>query len=285
MAASYPTSIKSFLTYQDQPPGPTSIVPDPTNPGATVDLTIDRAKATNEIHDEVIAMETAIGLGTQATIVIPGTRTMGAEINALYNGKAWGRVDPNNNAIYPNVMPTHNHPHNQLSGKNADDHPQYMRVDGTRGFTNPVNGQWATAMNDLVTLAQVESAGYLNYNQVQSVIEETILAETPYPVRGPYPQPWPQRYRMTGGVSSGYTDSNGMLRVDYSDANFVGVLTFVYMKLPFPGRSAYGYVYQYEEDQLVLFEVDNQGAWIIFTEDIVVDRQAWVAMVWMVVGV
>ena len=285
MAASYPLSIKSFLTYQDQPPGSTSVVPDPNNPGQTIDLTIDRAFITNEIHDEVISMEQNIGTGPAATIVIPGTRTMGAEINALYNGKANGRVDPSNNAIYATAVPSHNHMHTELSALGADDHPQYMRVDGTRGFSAAVGGQPATASNHLATLGQVQAQNWLNSAEVQYAIDAQIVAESAHPVRGPAPQPYPWRYRMTGGYFWGQSDANGLIRIDFSRAGFIGILSLVYMKMPFPGASAYGYVYQYEEDQLVLIEVDNSGATIQFTEDIVVDRQAYVSMCWMVVGV
>ena len=277
MPASYPTSIKSFLTYYDQPADPTKV-----DPITGIDLTIDRAMVTNEIHDEVLAMERNIGVGAQATIVIPGIRTMGGEINALFNGKANGRVDPANNAIYPLQLPTHNHTHAEMSGRGADDHPQYMRVDGARGFSAPCAGQPATAANQLTTLGQVQGQGWLNYNQVEFAIWVTVTENRPHLCQG---FPGLQRYRMTGGFFGGQTDVNGLVRIDYSSAQFHGILSLVYMKMPFPGPSAYGYTFQYEEDQLVLLEVDNSGATIQFIEDIVVDRQAYVAMCWMVVGV
>ena len=286
MPASYPVSIKSFLTYQDQP-GSNNIIQDPDKPpGQTVDLTIDRAKATNEIHDEIIAMEQTIGaVGRTNFAMIPGLTTMGSEIEFLFNGKSPGRVDPSNNVIYPLPTPSHNHFHHQLSGLGADVHPQYMRVDGSRGFSAPVSGQPGSAMNDLATLGQVQGMDYLNYSQVEFVVYTTVRSEADYPVIGPYPQVAPLRYRMTGGCLNGRTDSNGWIRIDYSAANFIGILTVVYMKLPFSGTSLSGYTYQYEEDQLLLMEIDNQGAWIQFTEDIVVDRQATVALTWLVVGV
>jgi hypothetical protein len=90
---------------------------------------------------------------------------------------------------------------------------------------------------------------------------------------------------MTGGHFIGRTDANGNIRVDYSSAHFIGILTFVFMKLPFSGSSASGYTYQYKEDQLLLQSIDNQGCWIRFAEDMVVDRQANVALTWLVVGV
>jgi hypothetical protein len=287
MPASYPASIKSFLTYQDQPGQPGHIVSDPEKPGqlppATVDLTIDRARITNEIHEEIIAMEQNLGLRSDWGKYYG--LSIGKNIDALFNGKANGHPDPTNNAIYPLPPPSHNHIHAELSNKNADDHPQYMRVDGARGFTQPVAGQWATALNHLVPLAQAQSANFVTYNQVEFLIWTTVSENCPYPIAGP--QWTAQRYRMTGGVTSGYTNSNGMLRVDYSAANFGGILTFVFMKMPFPGGSiAYpgAYTYRYEEDQLLLYEVDNNGAWITFQEDLTVDRQALVALCWIVMG-
>ena len=285
MAASYPLSLKSFLTVQDQP-GTNPIVPDPDKPGSTVDLTIDRARITDEIHDEIIAIEQAIGPtgGGNSVTVIPGTTTLGAEINALFNGKSPGRIDPSNNAIYPLPTPSHNHFHSQLSGLDADDHTQYMRVDGARGFNSPVSGQPGSAMNHLATLGQVQGMEYLNYNQVEFVVYTTVRSEANYPCVGFAPQVSPLRYRMTGGYFSGRTDSNGLVRVDYSAAGFIGILTFVYMKMPYTGSNS-GYIYQYEDDQLLLQTVDNQGSWLQFAEGITVDRQANVALSWMVVGV
>jgi len=43
--------------------------------------------------------------------------------------------------------------------------------------------------------------------------------------------------------------------------------------------------FQYEEDQLILLAYDTRGAWIQFIEDIVVDRQAAVAMTWVALGI
>jgi hypothetical protein len=280
MPASYSASIKSFLTYQDQP-GVNNIVPDPSNPGQTVDLTIDRAKITNEIHDEVVAIESTMGV-TGGKALIPGISQFGRDIAYLYNNKSAGRVDPSNNAIYPTPPPSHNHVHAYLSGNSADVHPQYVRVDGRRGFSAQVSAPSATNGSQLTTLSQVQNAGYLNSPQVHSAIQSALNAKSAHPVTGPAPQ----RYRMTGGYFYGPSDSNGMIWIDYSAANFAGILSLVFMKNPFPGESMLGwYTYQYEEDQLLLQSISNRGAMVQFIEDIVVDRSANVALTWMVVGV
>ena len=282
MAASYPSSIKSFLTYQDQPGNANHIVPDPSNPSSTIDLTIDRAKITNEIHDEVIAMEQNMGITGAKVTVVPGTTTMGQEIRYLYNNKSSGRIDTSNNAIYPTPPPSHNHVHAQLSGNNADVHTQYVRADGARGFSAAVRGKNATAGNHLATLSQAQGAGYLTAPQVRSIIQSTLNGKSAHPITGPAPQ----RYRMTGGRFYGLTDANGNAWIDFSAARFSGLLTFVFMKNPFPGESMLGwYTFQYMEDQLTLLSLSNQGAMIQFIEDIVVDRQAYVALTWMAVGV
>lgn len=272
MAASYPISIKSFLTYQNQPGDNNHVVSDPSNPAQTVDLTYDRAKITNEIHDEVIAIEKIMGM-------VP-SRPMSSAILDLYYNKSPGIADPVTRVVPPDPPPSHNHVHAQTAGRDADDHPQYMRVDGARGFSAPVSAPDAWGGNHLVTLHQGQASG-LNSAQVNSIIQSTLANASSYPMTGPANQ----RYRMTGGFLYGYTNSSGNIYVDYSAANFAGILTFVYVKNPHPGTSRFGYKYQYQEDQLALTSISNRGAWIQFIEDIVVDRLAHVALTWMVVGV
>jgi len=275
MAASYPTSIKSFLTYQNQPGDNNHIVPDPNNPTQPIDLTIDRAKVTNEIHDEITAIEKTMG-------VLPFQQPMGGAIVDLFYNKSPGIADPITGAVPPDPPPSHDHIHQQTGGRDADDHPMYMRVDGARGFSAPVSAPDAWDASQLVTLHQGQASG-LNSGQVNSIIQTALSnAISPYP---PLTGPAAQRYRMTGGFLYGYTNNSGNIYVDYSAAHFSGILTFVYVKNPHPGTSAFGYKYQYQEDQLGLVSISNQGAWIKFIEDIVVDRQAHVALTWMVVGV
>lgn len=283
MPASYPTSIKSFLTYHDQPSNPSLIVPDPDNPNGTVDLTIDRAKITNEIHDEIIAVEKTVGVTGASVTVVPGTTNLGGEINFLYNNKSSGRADPISGAIYPLPPPSHNHLHASLDNLGDDVHPQYIRTDGARGFTAPVSAPNAAASNQLATLGQAESFGYLTAPQVVSSIQTEIHRKSPYPMTGPIAQ---RAFRIAGGFYYGPSDDNGNVWIDYSRANFAGILTFIFMKNAFPGESMLGwYTFQYPEDQIILLSVANNGAMVQFVEDIVVDRRALVALTWMVLGV
>jgi hypothetical protein len=285
MAAAYPASIKAFLTYLNQPSTPATIVPDPDRPNqtppATVDLTLIRGKVINEIHDEVMALEKTMGATGAKATVIPGTTTMGGEIRYLHNYKSSGKIDPANKVVYANTIPSHNHSHNEISALRADDHKQYMRVDGTRAFTAPVSAPNAANGHQLATLAQGQSAG-LTSPQVASIIQSALTTSADHPMHGP----GPGRYRMTGGFYTGQTDRNGNAFIDFSYARFSRLISFVYMKNPFPGLSMLGYyAYQYMEDQLILLSLSPQNATIQFIEDIVVDRQALIGMTWMALGV
>lgn len=260
MAASYPVSVKSFLTYQNQPGDSNHIMTDGT------DLTIDHARITNEIHDEVVAIEKALGV-PGPTKVAPHYPSMSAGVQALYNAKA---------------PLTHSHVHHDAAYPLADDHPQYVRVDGHRGFSNPVSAPHATSGADLIPLGQVQGFGYQNAEQVRSIISSTMSSRWPHPIKGPTAS----RYKMTGGFFNGYTDTRGMVFIDFGPARFSRIVSFVFMKNPYPLASYYyGYIFQYEEDQLILDSLTPQGAWIQFREDILVDRQANVALTWIALGV
>ena len=277
MAASYPASLKMFTTYVDRP-GPDS-------------LTLDVAHISNEVHDEIIAIEKIIG---PSPFVVPGyiaaNSGISMSIKWLYSNKSAGRVDSRNN-INPGPPPGHTHLHATTlpplpKGKppptQTDDHLQYMRVDATRAFRNPVTGQNATSASHLITLRQASTAG-LNSTQVNNVIQQELDNNTlPYK---PVTFPTEGKYKFTGGHFSGYTNENGVVFIDFGPAHFSRLVTFVYMKMPYPGLSQLGYyAYRYEEDQLILTGLSTAGAWIQFIEDIVVDRQALISLSWMALG-
>ena len=138
-------------------------------------------------------------------------------------------------------------------------------------------------------MAQAQAAG-LNWWQVQNIIQTALnnALYNPWDPAHPFPPvlgPDGRKWKMTGGFFNGYTDNSGNVWIDFSAAGFSGVLSFVYVKMPYPGRSHFGYVYHYEEDQLVLLGLSVQGALIQFIEDIVVDRRANVCMTWMALGI
>jgi hypothetical protein len=130
-------------------------------------------------------------------------------------------------------------------------------------------------------LNQAQGAG-LTAAQVQWQIENDLANTSAYPCLGPDGRRW----RMAGGFWSGYTDANGVAAVDLRAAGFAGILTFNWMRNPFPGESMLGwYAFQYMEDQLEILGLTNQFAYIQFIEDIRVDKQALVACTWLALGI
>lgn len=265
----YPLAIRDFVTYLDQPGGSGRylIIQNQDGTTTTIDLTLDSAVVTKDLHTEIISLESVIGTNP---FMAPGASTVGASIRYLYNYKA---------------DLTHTHRHFMSKNLTADDHPQYMRHDGARPFRAPVTAPGAVSAHELINLSQAKAAG-LTYTQVQSIITNTLAAQKLVPGDHNITGPDNRRWKMAGGVAQGYTDSNGNLWVDLSPARFNGILSFNFMKMPFPGGSMLGwYAYQYMEDQLILMALSNSGAMIQFIEDIRVDRQALVCMCWLALGI
>src|SRR5215831_8079680 len=279
----YPQAIRDFVTYVNQD-GTTHnfTVTNPDGTTTTVDLTLDGAEVTRDLETEIISLENTIGA---RPFLVPGQPNIGKSINWLSHNLSPGHVDARN-AVNPLPPPSHSHPHQQTSARNADDHPQYMLVNGTRPFINPVTAPAATNAHQLINLTQAKNAG-LTAAQVQAIIQTALnnaLTDPSNfaPVLGPDGRKW----KMAGGYYNGYTDENGNVWIDFRDSAFSGLLSFVYMKMPFPGMSMLGwYNYQYVEDQLILLGLSTQGALIQFIEDIVVDRRANVAMTWTALGI
>jgi hypothetical protein len=268
--------IRDFIAYQDQPGDANHNI---VYQGVNVNLTVDAAAASRDLETEIVSMETVIG---ERPFTVPGQTTVGGSLAWLSDNLSPGHVDARG-AIPPDPPPAHSHPHQQTGGKDADDHPQYMRVDGVRSLTDPVSAPPASDADQVITMNQALGSG-LNYNQVQAIIQASLAAAMNghyAPILGPDNRRW----KMAGGAFNGYTDNNGNIYVNFGGAGFNGLLSFTFMKLPFPGASRFGYVYQYEEDQLILLALSNQGAIIQFIEDIVVDRRANVAMTWLALGI
>ena len=265
----YPIQIRDFVTYQNQPQDGTKfwVAQNTDGTTTTTDLTLDAATVTRDLHTEIVSLEQTIG---QKPFLCPSTNTVGGSIRWLYSNKSDA---------------THSHLHRTSTSLGADDHPQYMRVDGTRKFTAPVTAPGAANGNDLINLSQARTAG-LNSSQVQGIINSTLAAQKFVSGEANLTGPDGRRWKMAGGVAQGYTDINGNLWVDLTPARFAQIRSFIYMKMPFPGGSMLGwYAYQYMEDQLILQGLSVQGALIQFIEDIRVDRQALVCMCWMALGI
>jgi hypothetical protein len=295
-AKRYPLALRDFLTYQNQP-GDTNrflSTPDPNNPGynVTTDLTLDGGAVTRDIQTEIVSMENTIGIKPFKA----NQSTLGKAIYWLLHNLSPGHADAGNRNNLVPLPPTHTHVHRQTVfihsytdprghlvpayTDTTDDHPQYVRVDGSRGFTAPVRGQPAQHAHDLITLSQAQGAG-LTGAQVQGIIQSELNATSDHPMTGP----GAGRYKLAGGYFYGASDVNGVIFIDFSECHFSRLVTFVYMKNIFPGGSMLGWpTFQYQEDQLILLAMDTRGAWVQFIEDIVVDRQAAVAMTWMALG-
>ena len=271
--ARYPVALRDFVTYQDQPGDGNHIISqnDPsTGLPILTDLTIDSAAVTQDLHTEVISIEKIIGVRPFSP---PGCTTVGQSIRWLYLNES--PID-------------HLHVHNRMNALGADDHKEYSLVNGERPFTGPITSPPATSGNQLVNYNQVRAAGYLTAVEFASMINLRGMVTVPLQVIDGPTEPWGTWYdklKIMGGVAQGYTDTNGVLYVPFGKG-FAGVLSFVFMKMPFPGLSMLGYYqYQYVEDQLILLHIDRWGASIQFIEDIQVDRQAQVGMVWQAIGV
>lgn len=296
----YPQRMRDFVTYLNQPQDGTKIFVTQNQDGTTTttDLTLDAAIVTKDLHTEIISLEQTIGA---PPFLVPKTTSLGSSISWLFLNKAAGRVDAQGAITPPPTKlttgpgdrtgsiaqgpPTHTHVHSTSTLLHADDHPQYMRVDGARAFSAAVTAPAATSSNDLINLSQAKNAG-LNSTQVRSIITSTLAAQKLIPGEANVTGPDSRRWKMAGGVAQGYTDINGNLWVDLRPANFSGILSFNWMKMPFPGGSMLGwYAYQYMEDQLILMGLSNEGALIQFIEDIRVDRQALVCMCWIALGI
>lgn len=285
----YPFWIREFVTYKDQPAGIAGdgvTITDPTKvyvagDGTLTDLTLDSAVVTKDLQTEITSLEQTIGA---PAYLVPKTTSLGASIQWLYTHKSTGQVD-SRGAIMPPPAPTHSHLHQASTALNADDHPMYMRVDGGRAFSAPVTAPAATNAHQLINLSQAKVAG-LNSSQVQTIINQTLAAQKLVPGEAGVTGPDGRRWKLAGGVAQGYTDVNGNLWVDLTPCQFSGILSFIFMKMPFPGLSMLGwYNYQYMEDQLLLLGLSTQGALIQFIEDIRVDRQATVCMCWIALGI
>lgn len=209
MAASFPTSIKFFNTFVDQAGG----LPNPN-------LAIDFAANTNELHDEVVAIESLLG-----TMPFSGTpyTTLGGALSDLYINKA---------------PVTHTHAHSSLLGDNVgDDHPQYIRVDGTRGFTGPVTAPAAAVNSQLATLGQVQGLNFSTNASVAALIAAAVapLCIGEFSQSGPMPgmpNPIDDSWMVTGGYVDFTTDISGNISVFYTGVFTQTVIAFCPINMP-----------------------------------------------------
>jgi hypothetical protein len=253
MAATFPMALKVFSTFHDY----TDVI---------------WAYSVNEIHDEIVAIESV--LGTTPFVGTPYTSFAGA-IQDLYANKA---------------PVLHTHVHSTLIGDNVgNDHPQYMQVTGYPGFSRPVAGQNATALNDLATIGQLLSFGWQTAAQVEAAVENATQylmcgAYGGPPLAGPAVAP---NFIVQGGMADGCTDDNGQIFVPFKTV-LGTVQSFVCTKLPPETGLGAPPVpcppYNWIEAQVTLVGCSGYGAVVQFSHDYSWQPNMHVTLTWIAIG-
>ena len=249
MAATFPMALKVFSTFHDY----TDVI---------------FAYSINEIHDEVLAIESV--LGTAPFVGTPYTSFAGA-VQDLYLNKA-----PTN----------HTHVHSTLVGDNqGNDHPQYIQVNGYPGFSRPVAGANASAPNHLVPIGQIMSQGYQTVAQVQAAVEGAVHnlvsgAVGGPPLVGPVTDP---NWIVEGGYFGGCTDGNGQVWVPFPTW-MATVQSFVCTKLPPQADGSNCPPYNWVEAQVTLVGIAGNGAMVQFSHDYSWQPGMHVSMTWIAIG-
>lgn len=248
MAATYPAALKVFSTFHDY----TDVI---------------WAWSVNEIHDEVVAIESV--LGTSPFSGTPYTTFSGA-IQDLYATKA-----PSNH--------THTH-HTLLDDTQGNDHPQYIQVTGYPGFSQAVAGQNAWAAQHLLPLGQLQSFGYQNAAQVQAAVNAALGnlmsgAVGPAGIWRSAPVP---TWKVQGGSFTGVTDGSGRVFINFTTPYQQCVQAFVCTKMP-PGPGA-GTPYNWVEAQTTLVGVSGTTATVQFSHDYSWQAGMKVTLNWIAIG-
>jgi hypothetical protein len=249
-AAVWPNALKVFTSYHDY----TDVI---------------WANSMNEIHSEVSSLESTLG-----TTPFAGTpySTFGGAIQDLFFNKS-----PIN----------HNHDHHLLYDETLDDHKQYVRVDGTRGFTAPVSGVAGNAGADLVPLHQLQSFGYINLAQAEQIADDAALEAV---IGAPGAQalwgaPHAGTWKIEGGIKSGCTGSNGTITVNFASPFPYCLQTFTCTKIPAPGGGGCpNGPYNYIEAQVTLVGYSLAGATVQFSHDYSYQPYMNVAFTWIALG-
>jgi hypothetical protein len=250
MAATYPAALKVFNVFHDY-----------------TDLIM--AHSVNEIHDEVLSIETMLGINPLANTPY---NTFGGAIQDLYNNKA---------------PTTHTHAHTSLTNDAVgDDHPQYILVNGTRGFTGPVAGKNAVNGTQLVPLAQLQSLGYQNGAQVSAAVNGALGnlmsgAAGGGGLYGSAPRP---TWHIQGGLHSGLTDGDGRITMYFPTPYSRCLQAFTCTKLP-PLAPLGGPPYAWIEAQVTLVYADLQYVQVQFSHDYSLQPGMWASFSWISIGV
>jgi hypothetical protein len=252
MPAAYPTALKVFQTFHDY----TDII---------------WAISINECHDEILALESILGINPFRST--PYT-TFGGAIADLYANKA-----PIN----------HTHVHrNLLDDTQGNDHPQYIMVSGYPGFSHPVAGKAGNNPADLVPLSQMRSFGFVNGALVQDMVDDAVgnLMAGVWggpPLAGAAASP---NWHLTGGVASGCTDGGGRVTINFGASYPHCVQAVTCAKIP-PQTPPGGFPcppYNWIEAQVTLVAVSGTQAVFQFSHDYSWQAGQWVSLSWMAIG-
>jgi hypothetical protein len=202
--ASYPNSIKFFETFADF-------------------FDVNYAAHMNEIRAEVASIEATLGTNPYQSLSSTYT-SLNAALTDLYNNKA-----PVN----------HTHVHSTEADLTLDgDHEQYVAIDGTTGFNQPVNVPNATTSSQLVPLSQLQVQGYATTSAattaVNNALSRYVTAQFQLPSTWLFGGPPGGTYncKMGGGYNEGLTNSSGQISALFGTAFSSGLATVVATKAP-----------------------------------------------------
>lgn len=191
MTASYPYKIKTFQTFQDFED-------------------INYAEHLNEVHDEIIAIETT--LGVNPFLNLP---TSYVSLNAALTD------------LFENKAPlTHIHKHSSLSGDaTGNDHPQYALLTGAN-FVGPVTAPPAATKTQAVNLAQLQAQGFADEQAVQGEINTQLASRCRGAPSGSvslFGRATQYGWTLIGGYNEGDTNTSGQLTWTFGAGAFASV--------------------------------------------------------------
>jgi hypothetical protein len=247
----YPQAIKVFTTYHDY-------------------SDVIWAASINQMQDEVFSIENVLGI--QPFAGTPYTTFSGA-VHDLYVNKA-----PLN----------HSHNHALLNDDTVgDDHLQYIRVDGSRGFTHAVSGPWAGVGSQLVPLSQVQAMGFCTLAEAEAIGAATA-AGVLTGWRGGAPlfgTPDLNTWQLQGGVFYGCTSGNGIVTVPFQHTFPHCLQSFTVTKVPVgTGGGCPNGPYNHIEAQVTLVGWALNAASVQFSHDYSWQPGMYVGFSWMALG-
>jgi hypothetical protein len=250
----YPTNVRSFTTWVDQPGGP----------GQTA-LTIDRAHIINDLQTEVAALEVA--LGSAPYIGLP-YQVLASILNDLYNYKA-------------PLLHVHSHTLIYGDAPTNDHDTQYLRVDANSTVTAPLTGQPAVLPDQLLTLGQVQSVSSVSTSGVSAALAaalpptSSIKGATDAALMAIPGNAYAQEsvvnldtlgFAVRGGVFSGLPNAgSGQMQVNFTNPFSQALYWVGFCRLPYLGAPFGSYpAWNYGSEPISFFNGDRTGFSMIY---------------------